>query len=239
MKPLTAASLAKYNVHSRMTFVSDKVDVIPLTTALIDWIMPYFPLTCRVVGGYIDDGDQYWKVNYHWEYLLTYVEIFRASSKPTEEQKTSALHIHKVLMSIPPLPERGYMKDKRMGDTIDASPRARIRERHKILLQQKKAFRPLIIAAGFVDPKKEFGDPTGAEKDWWRAIARIAAPGTSKHGEGYALDIFGDNNATRRIAKALGATLVFHESSHIHVEFANFLGPGSLYVPIPGLPVTW
>ena len=239
MPPISAASLAKLNVHSRITFVKESVEVIPITQQLIDYVMPYFPLSCRVVGGYIDDGDQYWKVNYHWEYLVTFIEKFRASTKPSEELKTKALHIHKVLMSIPPLPERGYMKDKRMGDTKDASPRTRIRERHKILLKAKEDFRLLIIEAGFVDKKTEKANPTKAEQDWWLAVAPVAPPGRSKHGEGYALDIKGNNVETKRIAKLLGATLTFVEGSHVHVEFANFMPMGSLYVPIPGLPGKW
>ena len=240
MPPVAAsASLVKQNVHSRLTFVKDSVRVIPLTQQIIDWIMPYFPLSSRVIGGYLDDGNQYWKVNFHWEYLVAKIEAFRAMEGPTEAQKTAALHVWKVLMSNPPLPERGYVKDKQVGDTKDASPRERITERHKILRQAKKDFRQIIIAAGIVDEKKEAGNPPDKDKPWWLAVAPVAAPGTSKHGTGYALDIKGNNDDIKRIAKALGATLAFNEASHVHVEFAHFMPAGSLYVPIPGLPGKW
>ena len=41
---------------------------------------------------------------------------------------------------------------------------------------------------------------------------------------GYALDIEGDNAAIKSLCKGLGATLVFDEKSHVHVEFKNGIG---------------
>lgn len=211
----------KLSVHSYSTFVRTTVKTIPLTKLLIDRAMPYYPLSCRVIGGYLDDGDQYWKVNYHWEHLVTKIEQFLGMSTPTEQQKTWARAVWKVLMTNPPIPERGYLKDKNVGETKDISTRERIKERHKLLKQSKKDFRGIIIAAKIVDPLKEKGNPPKADKDWWRAVAPLAPPGRSMHGTGYALDIAGNNNDIKAISKALGATLVFNEASHVHVEFAN------------------
>ena len=78
-----------------------------------------------------------------------------------------------------------------------------------------------MIAAKIVDPLKEKGNPPKADKDWWRAVAPLAAPGTCMHGSGYALDIAVDNNEIKLISNGLGATLVFNEASHVHVEFAK------------------
>jgi len=54
---------------------------------------------------------------------------------------------------------------------------------------------------------------------WNLAAAPLARPGSSKHGTGYALDIHGDNALIRSVCSSLGATLVFDEKSHVHVEF--------------------
>jgi hypothetical protein len=35
------------------------------------------------------------------------------------------------------------------------------------------------------------------------------------------LDIAGNNAETTRVSKALGATLVFNEASHVHVEWSK------------------
>jgi hypothetical protein len=58
---------------------------------------------------------------------------------------------------------------------------------------------------------------------WDLAVAPVAPPGESKHGCGYALDIYGkDLNAKiKEISTGLGATVAFDEKSHVHVEFAN------------------
>ena len=223
MPPLATATSAtkKLGIHSHATFVRSSVKTIDLTRTIIDAIMPYFPLSCKVIGGYLDDGDQYWKVNYHWENLVTKIEDFRAMTDVEEKYRAMAEHVWKVLMTNAPLPERGYIKDKTVGATQDLSPRDKIRERHKILKQAKKDFRQIIIAAKLVDPDKEKGNPPKEHKPWWLAVAPLAAPGTSKHGTGYALDISGDNGEIKRICTALGASLVFNEASHVHVEFAK------------------
>ena len=217
----SSAALKKLNLHAWATFVRPSVKTIPLTKEIINAIMPYFPLKCKVIGGYLNDADQYWKVNYHWENLVTKIEDFRARGDVEDKHKNMALAVWKVLKSNPPIPERGYIKDKNVGDTQDLSTHEKIEARHKILKQSKQDFRAIIIAAGIVDAKKEKSDPPAAEKPWWLAVAPLAKPGHSLHGTGYALDIAGDNVETTKLAKALGATLAFNEASHVHVEFAK------------------
>ena len=145
----------KLSVHSKTTFVRTSVKVIALTQSIIDEIMPYFPLSCKVIGGFLDDYDQYWKVNYHWENLVTKIETFRAMSDVKDKYTLMAYEVWKVLMSNPPLPERGYIKDKSVGATKDLGTLEKTRERHKLLRQAKKDFRAIIIAADIVDEKKE------------------------------------------------------------------------------------
>lgn len=214
-----SASVKKLGVHTWASFVRPAVKTIPLTKQIIDAIMPYFPLDCRVIAGYLTSTDQYWKVNYHWENLVSKIEEFRAMADVEQKHKDAAYLVWKVLMTNPPLPERGYIKDKTVGATEDLSTHERIEARHKILKQSKLDFRSLIIAAGIVDPKLEKGDPPKAEKPWWLAVAPLAKPGKSLHGTGYAVDIAGNNDVIKKIAKALGAPAPFNEASHVHVEF--------------------
>ena len=228
MPTTTSITTMKLGLHRQATFVRNTVKMIPLTKGIIDKIMPFFPLNCVVIGGYLDDNDQYWKVNYHWEHLTSKVEEFLTLDTPTTQHKTWARAVWNVLMTNPPLPERGYLKDKQVGETKDMSTHERVRARHKILKQCKKDFRNIIIAANVVDPLLEKGNPPKAHKDWWRSVAPLAVPGRSMHGTGYALDIAGDNVLITRIASSLGATLAFNEASHVHVEFAKGVtAPGS------------
>lgn len=52
-------------------------------------------------------------------------------------------------------------------------------------------------------------------------MASVAEPGKSRHSTGYAVDIYDDNNKKISISKLLGASLVFPECSHVHVEYAK------------------
>ena len=82
----------------------------------------------------------------------------------------------------------------------------------------KRDFERVLIASGLVNPATKL-NPPAAEKMWWLSVAPVAAPGDSKHGTGYALDISGNNFETARISNLLGATLSFNEASHVHVEW--------------------
>src|SRR5262245_58302437 len=55
------------------TFVDSRVKCkhTPDTRKLILDIMPHFPRPIKVIAGYLNDADQFWKVSYHWEYLVT------------------------------------------------------------------------------------------------------------------------------------------------------------------------
>ena len=212
LKPLSA--------HSRATFVRSGVKEIPLTTRIIDAVMPYYPKDCRCIAGYLDNSDQYWKVNYHWDLLLSKIDAFLALATVPDNLKGFARAIRGVMMSNPPNPLTGYRNDKKVGATKDLSPPDRIVARHATLKQSKKDFEAVIIKAKVVNVATK-SNPPAAEKPWWLAVAPVASPGTSKHGTGYALDIAGNNAETTRVSRGLGASLVFNEASHVHVEFAT------------------
>ena len=212
LKPLSA--------HSRATFVRPGVKEIPLTTRIIDAVMPYYPKDCRCIAGYLDNSDQFWKVNYHWDLLMSKIDAFLAMATIPDNLKGFARAIRGVMMSNPPNPLSGYRNDKTVGATKDLSPLDRIVARHATLKQSKKDFEAVIVKAKVVNAATK-ANPPAAEKSWWLAVAPVAAPGNSKHGTGYALDIAGNNAETTRISRGLGASLVFNEASHVHVEFAG------------------
>lgn len=208
------------NVHTRATFVRPTVKEIAVTTKIIDAIHPFYPKTCICIAGYLDSSDQYWKVNYHWDLLLSKIDQFLGMKAVKAESKTTARTIRLKLMGNPPVPMSGYRNDKKVGATKDSSSPERIRARHGILKQAKKDFEALLLDAKVVDAAKKSNPPVD-EKPWWLAVAPVAPPGDSKHGTGYALDIAGNNTETTRISKALGASLVFNEASHVHVEWRD------------------
>lgn len=219
-----ASGIKPLNVHSRSTFVRSAVKEVPLTTKIIDMIMPYFPQSCICIAGYLDNSDQYWKVNYHWDLLVSKSDEFLALKAASDDLATRAKAIKTALMSNPPSPLTGYKKDATVGATKDVSSPDRIIARHKTLKQAKKDFETVIVEAAVVTESSK-GNPPTSEKMWWLAVAPLAAPGQSLHGTGYALDISGNNVETTRISKGLGAILVFNEASHVHVEWKHGVKP--------------
>jgi hypothetical protein len=208
------------NVHRRATFVRAAVKEIPATTKIIDAIMPYFPLECVCIAGYLDNSDQYWKVNYHWDLLTYKIDEFLKASGIETKFKGFATAIKNALLTNAPVPQSGYRTDKAVGLTKDSSTPERIVARHKVLKQSKIDFESVLVKSGMVKAATKL-NPPAKEKAWWLAVAPVAPPGDSKHGTGYALDISGNNAETTRISKALGASLVFNEASHVHVEWKN------------------
>jgi len=213
-------TLKPFNVHTRATFVRTGVKEIPLTKKIIDAVMPYYPTACRCIAGYLDNSDQYWKVNYHWDLLLSKIDAFLALPTIPDNLKGFARAIRGVMMTNPPNPVTGYRNDKTVGATKDLSKPERIVARHAKLKQSKKDFEAVIIKASVVNAATKSNPPI-SEKSWWLAVAPVALPGNSKHGTGYALDIAGNNAETTRVSRGLGASLVFNEASHVHVEFAK------------------
>jgi hypothetical protein len=202
----------------RRSFVAEAVVEKPNTTRIIDALVGRFPPGTRVIAGYLDDVAQFWKVNYHWEYLLAAIDSCSAADLSERHARCLAA-IRSALLVNPPRPQAGYIdkggRRSKIGEPADASAIDTIRARWRSLKQSKRDFEHVVRAAGIGEklPKRR--------SSFTLAAAPIASPGTSKHGNGYALDIRGDNAAIKRISAKLGATLIFDEQFHVHVEFAN------------------
>jgi hypothetical protein len=208
---MSAAAIANHT--SIAEFVDPKVKTIPVTDKIIEAITPYFPKSCKVISGWLSDEDLYWKVNFHWDYLLEAIEHCETLAI-TELQKKTLAAIKKALWTNAPNPARGY-RTSNVGEPKDASSHEEILKRHAIVKQAKIDFKPVATSA----------EVTGATKRTTKALALayapVAAPGKGKHTTGYALDIKGDNATIKAIALSLGATLAFDEVSHVHCEWKN------------------
>ena len=185
-----------------------------LTTNVLDGIAPSFVgVRARVISGYMNDEELFWKVNYHWDYLSRMVD--HALKLPVSRQELATLRtVRANLASCAPNPDSGY-RGSPVGKPKDSSSMKEMTRRHKIVAQSKRTFKSVIKQAGL----KRKSRRTGKSFDY--AVAPVAHPGTSKHGTGYAIDIAGDNHRISSICKQLGASLVFDEKSHVHVEFKN------------------
>lgn len=202
------------NHHSPDTFVRSQVKTIPETTAIIDAIYPHFPREDLVIGGYLDDNQQVWKVNFHWEWMLWIIdEAFELGVSPEDEAELR--DIQATLRTNPPDPDHGYIPDTEMK-LKDASPNDVLLARCDMMKTCKQRLKAVWDRTGLPDKAKSRSPTT---KDFHLAAAPVAKSGTSKHGTGMALDIQGDNADIVKRAKELGATLAFDEASHVHVEF--------------------
>ena len=192
-------------------FVDPKVKTIPLTDEIIEEITPYFPKSAKVISGWLSDEDLYWKVNFHWDYLLEAIEHC-ATLPITEPQKKTLAAIEKALWTNAPNPARGY-RTSNVGSPQDSSTHEVILKRHAIVKQAKIDFKPVATSAEVTTNTKR------GLKQLALAYAPVAAPGKGKHTTGYALDIKGDNPTIKKIALSLGATMAFDEVSHVHCEW--------------------
>ena len=198
----------------RQQRVDPRVKETDLTRQILDRLIPHLlPIRARIISGYLSDSDLFWKVNYHWEYLLDMVN--HSLTLPLENDARSALgNIRSSLLSVPPHPASGYTSGA-LGKPVDQSSAAVVTKRHSLLSAAKRNFARLITNANLKSLSKR------SSKAFDLAAAPVAHPGTSKHSSGYALDIEGDNSAIKSVCKARGASLVFDEKSHVHVEFKN------------------
>lgn len=204
--------LKEYNAHTHKSFVRKPVQEIPITTKIIDAIMPYFPKNCIVIAGYLSSDDQYWKVNFHWEYLRDMLDT--ALTKDLSDQHVKCVKAIRAAMDKNrPSPAKGYKSSHTVGKPVDKSSYEKIHARWKTVRQSKRDFKTVIDKAGLL------AKTPPSRQAWHLSVAPVAAPGRSKHGEGYAIDISGSNSTIKKIAKALGATMAYDEKSHVHVEF--------------------
>lgn len=206
----------KADREARAAYVDSRVKETEVTTRIIDNLVARFTDTkARIIAGFLSDSDQFWKVNYHWEYLLQIVE--HSLTLPVEEVcKKDLQNIRSTLLSCKPDPASGYTSGP-VGKPEDRSSVETAIKRHKLLTSMKQTFGKITDSAKLKEKSKKSGQAFDL------AAAPVAHPGTSKHGTGYAIDIEGDNSAIKNLCKGLGASLVFDEKSHVHVEFKNGL----------------
>jgi hypothetical protein len=195
------------------TLVDPRVKTIAVTDEIIQAIMPHLPISCRVISGWLSEEDLYWKVNFHWDYLLEAVEHCSSLAIDQATRNSLAL-ISKSLWTNPPDPSRGY-RNSDVGLPRDNSSHEVILKRHRVVKQAKKDFKAVVTSSDILQKTQR------SAKALALAYAPVAAPGRGKHSTGYALDIKGDNETIKRIAAALGATLAFDEVSHVHCEWKN------------------
>jgi len=204
----------KADREARAKYVDPRVKETGVTTRIIDKLIPHFAnLRAKIISGYLSDSDLFWKVNYHWEYLLETVE--HSLTLPIEDNdKKNLQNIRSNLLSVKPNPGNGYTSGA-LGKPEDKSSIEEVTKRHKLLSSCKQSFKKIVESASLKQKSKKSGQTFDL------AAAPVAHPGSSKHSTGYALDIQGDNNSIKSMCNGLGATLVFDEKSHVHVEFKN------------------
>ena len=201
---------------ARAERVDPRVKETAVTTRIIDNLVPRMGnLRAKIIAGYLSDSDQFWKVNYHWEYLLQMVE--HSVTLPLEdEDKRDLQNIRSNLMGCKPDPASGYTSSP-VGKPEDRTSADDAIKRYNVLVSAKQVFGKVTNRANLKGKSRK--SPSMFDL----AAAPVARPGTSKHGSGYALDIGGDNSSIKSLCSGLGATLVFDEKSHVHVEFKNGL----------------
>jgi hypothetical protein len=211
------------NEHTWATFVRPAVKFKkdPDTRKLIEAVMPYYPKKCHCIAGYLNDADQFWKINYHWELLVSMLEKATALKLGAQSLTNVKLLLDKMNEN-PPNPKTGYKNSKVVGEPHDSSTNEVITKRWETMKLIKEAFRKIIDA-------EKITEKYPPSTPWDLSVAPVAKPGTSKHGCGYALDIEGAglNSTIKKIAKGIGATLAFDEKSHVHVEFKHGVIPPS------------
>ncbi len=207
-------------VHTWDTFVSKSMIVAPKTREVIEAIMPYFPRGCRCITGFQDDAVQFWKVNYHWEYVLFMIDkaLAKLSGSPPDHYSAQLKNLRQQLMMNGPVPQSGYRTSTVEGLPKDQSPREQIVKRWETVRLVKRELQ-------MMSPKLKTVAPPA--HPWDLAVAVVAKPGTSNHGKAWALDIegIGLNKQIADISRALGASYILDEVSHVHVEFANGVRP--------------
>lgn len=235
-----ATSIDMVNEQTRATFVAKPVKEDAITKFVIDNLMPYFPKGNRVIGGLVDESNQYWKANFHWEYLLKHLDKAAEMDIDANYKKAIAA-IRASITTNKPNPEKGYLASRKMGDPKDTTGRDQCIRRWRLVRQAKKDFKSVIDNSGMLKGMDKSGT---AYKGWMLSISPVAKPGKSKHSTGYAVDIRGNTSDIIRIANGLGASWVFPEPSakncsHVHCEFAKGVGgkPLPKTGPLPSAPV--
>lgn len=185
------------------------------TTRIIDALLPHLAGTeLRIISGWLSDSDLFWKVNYHWELLSYMVDHARTlGCQPAAKKRLDG--IASTLGAVAPSPSTGYRTSSVVGKPVDDSDARTFDQRYKVVSQAKREFKSIVESEGLI------GRSALPASSFHLSYAPVAHPGTSRHATGYALDIKGPAGTVRSICLGRGATMVFDEKSHCHVEFKN------------------
>jgi hypothetical protein len=197
---------------SRSSFVGSKVRLDSMSTSIIDKIYPYFPKKYTVISAYLSEGQCYWKINWHWDLMRTWLEYAKDHKLMSAQEQVELNDMHKKLMSNKPS-KLGHYKIDTIGEPDDDSPLSKIVQRHAILKGIKKELMAYSEKQGFTSRKLQNMEQLKM------AVQPVALPTESNHPKGWAIDIAGNVSDIAKIAKSLGATLAFQEHPHCHCEW--------------------
>lgn len=193
--------------------VSPTVKTIPVTEKIIKDIVPLLPKGSRIIAGYLNEEDLYWKINYHWDVLHEAVAHCRGLQIDLKS-KTALSEITVKLDDSAPDPNTGYRTSTKVGEPKDKSTHETILARHKVVSACKRDLKTIIEKAEIFSKTKR------NKKALELAYAPVASPSKGKHKTGYALDIAGNNELIVGVVNATNG-YAFNEGSHVHCEWKN------------------
>lgn len=217
-------------------FVSDKTVMTGRSLGMLRQMYVYYPKTVMCVSNLLTKTMRVWKINWHWELLLSMLHIAGGMAKsPANVAQVKRLVAR--LMEVAPRPPGGFILADDLCTPSDASSDNLMKHRHSVVMDCKQAFKPIVLHEHLATQPMTYARTTPApivnnkKANWWElAVATIDPPGVSKHQFDYAFDlapISKDVNTKETririedISLALGCTFRNDEGSHVHVEFAH------------------
>lgn len=198
----------------RKKHVKTAVKTVPLTDKIIEGVLPHLEGSdIEIISGYLNDTDQFWKVNHHYDSLQWIIEKC-LKVETDDDVKRELTSLQKALNRNRPSPPTGY-RTGAIGQPEDKSTPKEITARWNILRQAKKDWINLYEKTA----AWKAGKPKQAA--FKHPSSPIKKPGTSMHGTGYAIDMVGNSSQISSITKYLGATLIYNEPGNFHIEFKN------------------
>jgi hypothetical protein len=198
----------------RKKHVKTAVKTVTQTDKIIEDLLPHLEGTdIQIISGYLNDADQFWKVNHHYDSLQWIIE--KCLKVETDDDVKKELGtLQKALNRSRPSPPTGY-RTGAIGKPEDKSTPKEITNRWGILRQAKKDW--IKVYENTVAWK----DKKPAQAAFKHPSSPIKKPGTSIHGTGYAIDMIGNSSQISSITKYLGASLIYNEPGNFHIEFKS------------------
>jgi hypothetical protein len=204
------------NHQSRATFVGPMVGENSKTTQILDTIWPYFHKDDQVIAGFMTDVQLTWKVNFHWDEILWTCDKVSAMDV-SEDCKTQLAALASGLAAFAPDPGKGAYLPNPPGTPVDKSTPAAFDARYNAVKDAKPKLQAILDAAGILAKYPKTSEPG---RSFHNACDFVKPPSTSKHGQGYALDIKGDEDRIIAASAKVGMTGKAKEA-YTHVEFAD------------------